>query len=160
MERASSQPLTAQGEANSEAARMSRLESWVQGLTDATNTLLYFTAIDLGEIKPGAEGGWGGAEFNTNWTDSHRDIERADRVFTMVDAGYLSRQSGFEALKECGIPPEDADFEEEQLRIEEEGLGGPLGADIEADKKAATIAEELAVKGVVVGAGGTEGAAA
>lgn len=121
LEKSSAQPLTAQGEANSEAARMSRLESWVQQWTDSTNLLLYFTAIDLGEVKPGADGGWGAVEFNAKWTASSRDVEVVRVAADLSDRGLISRETEFRIAQEFGVVPEEADFEEEQQRIEEEG---------------------------------------
>lgn len=124
LERDSRQPLTAQGEANSEAARMSRLESWVQGLTDSTNTLLYFTAIDLGEIKPGADGGWGAAEFNTKWTAAERDVNVVRLAYDLAREGKWPDSLAYQVAQEYGIAPEDVDFKELQKRLAEEPPSG------------------------------------
>jgi len=121
LEKDSSQPLTAQGEANSEAARMSRLESWVQQWTDATNLALYFTAIDLGEVRPGADGGWGAVEFNAKWTAAMRDVAIVRAAGELADRGLISRETEFKVGQEFGVIPEDADFEEEREKVEMQG---------------------------------------
>jgi hypothetical protein len=117
LERDSAQPLTAQGEANSEAARLSRLESSVQGLTDSTNTLLYFTAIDLGEIKPGAEGGWGGADYNTKWTAAMRDVEVVRLAYELAAAGRWPEKMAYQVAQRYGVAPDEVSFEEFKAMI-------------------------------------------
>jgi len=125
LERESSQPMTAQGEANSEAARLSRLEAWVQGLTDSVNTLLFFTAVDTGDVKPNAEGGWGSVDFNVNWTKAQRDIEMVKLAWELVGAGQYPSELAFSISSDIGLVPEDVTFEQFAAMLEKDAQKAP-----------------------------------
>lgn len=125
VQRDSSQPLTAQGEANSESAVMSRLEKWVKDWQDATNLLLYFTAVDLGEVKPTAEKGWGEATFNTKWTRATRDVDVVRFAYEQVAAGRWPEELAWQIAQEHGVVPEEVTFKELQKMVGEQAVTAP-----------------------------------
>jgi hypothetical protein len=113
--------LTATGEAIRSAKSSSKLASWVQRWEDALSSLFYYTAIDLGIIKPGANEGWGGVSLNRVFVPLDRNIEGARLAAERNQAGKLSDETTFDILKAAEIVPEDIDFEEEKVRIAQEG---------------------------------------
>lgn len=116
-------PLTATGEAKEDVKHVSQLEAWVQQWKDAANLLLYYTAIDYGEVKPGADRGWGGVEITLNLASPAANVDTSRHAHELVDLGVQSRRSAFRVSQGAGAIPDDTTFEDEQRAIEEEGAG-------------------------------------
>lgn len=121
--RVSGDPLTATGEQKEDVKHISQLEAWVQQWTDAANLLLYFTAIDLGEVKPGATSGWGAVEITLNLAQSPTSVDVSRHAWELVDRGAQSRASAFKVSQGAGAIPDGTTPEDEQRLIGEEGAG-------------------------------------
>lgn len=119
----SGDPLTATGERKEDVKHISQLEAWVQQWTDGANLLLYYTAIDLGEIKPGATSGWGAVEITLNLAQSATSVDVSRHAWELVDRGAQSRASAFKVSQGAGAIPDGTTPEDEQRLIGEEGAG-------------------------------------
>lgn len=143
--------LTATGEAIRSSKTSSKLGSWVQRWEDSLSTLFFYTAIDLGLIKPNAEEGWGGVELNKQFVPTAQNTEGVRLLSERNQAGKLSDETTHEALVRAELLPESLTYEEEQQRLAQQGPAlGEIGRGPEfARKVAALMAQGLDLEAAI-----------
>lgn len=95
------------------AKEISRLAAMAEGLEDALDQVLQLMADWIGAGNGGSVRI--GADLNSSVLNGN---VKPDDIYKAVNAGLLSKQSGYERLTLLGVALDDVDWETEQTRIE------------------------------------------